>query len=682
MPMATVRLKPGVDTLESPSLNAAQVSVSCLIRYYGGLVQKRLGWQAMTTTALIGTCSGLHGWADIVGNPYLAAGTEQRLEVLIGGALEDITPLVMTTNPAVAFTTVINTTDVVITDAGYNPSIGDWVRLDTQVSVGGIVLFDLYPVTAVPSGTTFTVQAATVATASVGPAGAVPLYTTSIGSPVVTVTLADHGYITGDTFEARVSTTVDTIVIDGDYSVTFVDANNFTITTLGIGVAGASGSENAGNARIEYLLPIGFAEDTAVTGFGIGDYGDGDYGLGTGGSAVTAMRQWALDNYGQDLIASPTGGKIYDWIPPDPIPATVIAASAPIYNTWVFVMSQAQIIVALGAELSGTQEPLLARWCDAGDFTAWTPTSTNQAGSFFISQGSALVGGLALGLGAFLWTDIGVSQMTYQGLPFVFGIRPIATGCGLIGPRARAVSGAKVMWLSNHGFFLMDVGGGTPAAIECSVWDILLNNWDLEQTGQFVLGANDLANEFELFFPLSADSAYYVADSITRGSVKFNFVENVWDYSISSQLQRTAWERHWVITQGNQGNPVGADLAGLLQQHEIGYDANGAGMVWSWTTGYFAMAEGEDIFIVDFLIPDFVTLNNPTINIEILVQPSSPNEDPLVFGPFQWNAALKWINGFAARGRQMALRVSGSDVGTFNRLGAFRYRHAIDGRGV
>ena len=681
MPTAIVRLKPGVDVEESPTLNAAQITAANLIRYYAGLVQKRGGWQEMTATPLIGTCSGLHGWGDKLGDPYLAAGTEQRLEVLEGGILFDITPLVHTSNVAVSFTTVISTPTVTITDATYNPAVGDWVYIPTQVSVGGLIIFGYYQVQTVPSGTTYTITAASNATASVAAGGAVPVYDTLNGFPTVTVTLNGHGLLDGETFEALVSTTVATVVIFGAYAITRIDANSFTITASSNANATTTAGENGGNVRLEYLLPTGFAEDTALTGWGIGDFGAGDWGLSSGAQATSPMRQWALDNFGEDLIASPTNGKIYYWVPPDPTPAVVVDASAPIYNAWVFVMNQVQIIIAIGSEVGGTQEPLLIRWCDAGDFTAWTPTSTNQAGSFTVSQGSRLIGGLAVGLGAFIWSDVGVTQMTYQGLPFVFGIRPIATGCGLMGPRARAVSGSTIMWLSSHGFFLMDIGGGTPSAIECSVWDILVNNWDLGQPGQFVLGANDLTNEFELFFPLATTSEFYVAASVTRGSVKYNFVEKVWDYSITSQLQRTAWQRHWVTAGGNTGNPVGSDLDGLLQQHEVGNDANGIGMQWSWTTGYFYLSEGEDIIFIDQMIPDFVTTGSPTISLELLAQ-QSPNDDPVVAGPFDWTTQTKLIGGFGVRARQIALRVSGSDLGTFNRIGAIRYRYAPDGRGI
>jgi hypothetical protein len=681
VPIRKLILKPGVDVEESPTLNAAQITASNLIRFYSGLPQKRAGWAAMNTVPLIGTASGLHGWTDIVGNPYLAAGTEQRLEVLIGGELFDITPLDVTTNPVVAFTTVIGTSSVTILDASNNPSANDWINLTTHVAVGGLVLYGYYLVTGVVDATHYTIDAGENATASVAAGGAVSLYTTANTFATVTVTLAAHGLTTSDTYYAGVSTTVATVVISGLYAVTSVtDANNFVITAATNANANASVSENAGDAQIEYLLPSGYAMDTGLNGYGIGDYGADDYGVGSDAQATFPMRQWSLDNYGQDLIASPTGGAIYMWEPAAIVPASVVSGSAPIYNNAVFVMSQAQIVVALGAEVSSTQEPLLVRWSDAGDFTAWTPTATNQAGSYFISQGSKLVGGIATGLGALLWTDVGLYSMTYQGLPFVFSFRPLATGCGLIGMRAAAVVGSLVMWLSNHGFFVMPLGGGTPTPIECAVWDVMTNNWDLGQPGQFIMAPNTLANEFELFFPIASSSPYYVEGSVTRGSIKYNFVEKVWDYTISSQLQRTAWQGHWATTGGSSGNPVGSDLTGLLQQHEVGFDADGAPMIWSWTTGYFDLAEGEEMIFIDWLIPDFTSTGSPTISISLLVQ-GYPNQDEVTVGPFQVSPSTWAVPPFGARGRQAAIQVSGSDLNTFNRLGALRYRFAADGRG-
>jgi hypothetical protein len=68
---------------------------------------------------------------------------------------------------------------------------------------------------------------------------------------------------------------------------------------------------------------------------------------------------------------SQANGLIYYWQP-----ASVVSGSAPLASIAVFVIQDAEIIMALGAEVGGTQQPLLMRWCDAGEFTDWTATST------------------------------------------------------------------------------------------------------------------------------------------------------------------------------------------------------------------------------------------------------------------------------------------------------------------
>src|ERR1700723_2393997 len=160
MPLHTLRIRPGVQLEQSPFLNQVQLAVSNLIRFYGGLPQKLGGWVQLCATAFIGICRGLHGWSDVTGVPYLAVGTEQRLEVLIGGALNDITPVVQTTNPAVSFSTTATSNSVTVTDAGRSPSASDWIYLATQVAVGGIVLFGYYQIQTIISATQYTINAA------------------------------------------------------------------------------------------------------------------------------------------------------------------------------------------------------------------------------------------------------------------------------------------------------------------------------------------------------------------------------------------------------------------------------------------------------------------------------------------------------------------------------------------
>lgn len=672
MPLRTIRLKPGVDVEQSAFLNATQLTASNLIRFYAGLVQKLGGWAQLTADLFLGVCRGLKGWSDIQGNPYLAVGTEQRLYVLIGGTLSDITPLVATTNPAVNFSTVITSPTVTIVDAGHNPAIGDWINLLTQVSIGGIVLFGFYQVQTVPSGTSYTVTAASPATATVNNAGAVPSYTTTNLSPVVNVLLNDHGLATGSLFNAVVSTTVATVVISGIFSVTVIDANNFQITASTPANANTTASENAGNARIQYLLPTGFATNTPLTGYGIGDYGAGDYGLSGAGQITSPLRQWSLDNFGQDLIASPSNGGIYYWAPPVVTPALIVSGTAPTASVAVFVMPQAEIIVALGAEVAGTQQPMLIRWCDAADFTAWNATATNQAGSYPVPTGNTLIGGLPVGLGAWFWTDAAAWTITYIGFPLVFGFNKVGDKCGLVAQRAAGTTGSIIMWLGFSSFFSSTVGGGGVAPMECSVWDFYIQNVDLAQLGQIHCAPNPGFNEMAWHFPLKTSSPLWNALA-PMGYVKYNYVEKVWDYGLSSQYQRTAWE-----PQPPGSDPVGADNAGLLQQHEVGTDANGVGMQWSWQTAYFTLQEGEDFIFSDLIIPDFVSTGSPVMTPTVLMT-DYPDATPTQALCPQITPSSNWIT-YSARGRYMALGMAGSDLGTFNRLGGFKVRFSPDGK--
>lgn len=681
MTMMKLKLRPGVDTQATPTLNTARISESGLIRFYQGLPQKRGGWQAINATPLVGTCSGLHGWSSITGSPYLACGTEQRLQLLVGGTLEDITPIIATENPAVAFSTTTGQSTVTITDSSYQPAVGDWVNLVTQVSVGGVVLYGYYRAISTTGVNQYSVTASALATGTVTNGGAVPTFTTIASSTVVTVALASHGLTVGAFFPVPLPVTVGGTTLNGTYTVsTVINANSFTITAVLAAASGATVALNGGNAQIQYLLPSGVAADTFVTsgGYGAGPYGGGPYGAASGTPTLEPQRVWSLDNFGQDLIASPSGGSIYYWQPPAVAPATLVSNTAPVLNTSVFVMSQAQIIIALGAEVSGTQQPMLVRWCDAGDFTDWTATAFNQAGSYTVPLGSKLIAGLALGIGALLWTDIGLYQMTYQGLPFVFGFQPVGTGCGLVGPRAFALTGSLIFWLSPHGFWAMAIGAGVPMPMECDVWDILIDNADFADAGSFVMGATRTGNEFELFFPLEETSPFYVEGSVTTGSIKYNHVEKAWDYTISPQLQRTAWQSHWVSGTGD--HPVGADTQGFLQQHEVGFDANGTGMQWFWQTGAFDAAEGEEIIFLDQIIPDFVTLGNAIINVSVITWPY-PNGPSVEIGPFPLRSGSMFLP-VSVRGRQFAIKCYGSDVGSFNRLGAMRLRIAPDGRGA
>lgn len=678
MPFQTVKLNPGINIEQSPTLNTANFAQSNLVRFYNGLIQKIGGWASMSQQTFIGICRGLHGWADIVGRPYLAVGTDQRLEVLSGGSLFDITPIVATDQPAPALTAVSGSQVVTVADASHSPNANDWVNFNVQVSVGGTIVQGYLQVQQVADGSHYTVLGSVPATSSVVAGGTVPVFTTTSGSSAVSVNFPNHSFSVGSLFAVNVSTAVGGLTLLGNYPVGSVsDANNFVIDAAsGTATGSASAAMNGGNLDIQYLLPSGLAVNTSSSGYGIGDYGEGPYGIGSSGTFVAQLRQWSLDHWGEDLIASPSGGGIYYWQPPDITPAIKVSDTAPIYNNAVFVMPQIQIIIALGAEIDGTQQPLLVRWCDQGDFTDWTPSAINQAGSFTISSGSTLVGGLATGLGALIWTDQDMWSMSYIGFPLVFGFNIVATSCGLIAQRARGVVGSLVMWLSTRGFYTFTSGGGvTP--IECPVWDFLFNNLDSGQLAQIHCATNSLFNEFAWHFPLATTSPFW-SPSTPLAYVKFNFVEGAWDYGISPQYQRTAWTSLSPV-----GNPVGADTVGLLQQHEVSTDADGAAMIGGWQTGYFSIGDAEAYTFIDQIIPDFVTTSSkspPVITLSLVATDFPYVGTTYTTGPLPVIAGQTAFVPCNIRARQIALSATWADLGTFNRIGAVRFRGAPDGR--
>lgn len=624
--------------------------------------QKYGGWSRALSTPLVGTARFILAWSDLTGIPYLAAGTEQRLEVLEFGELHDITPLRSTDNVTVNFSTVISTPTVTVHDVTNNAALGDWVNIVTTVSVGGLLLQGLYIVTAVIDADNYQIVAASNATATVNNGGAVALFTTLNTTPTVTVTLNNHGLLIGSLYTVHVSTTVATVVINGSYNVVSVaDANNFVITANSTANNSLSGSENAGQVRIEYLIPSGFASDTPVSGYGVGFYGAGLYGVGTG-TATAAMRVWFLDHFGQVLVATYNGGPIYGWTPPTIQPASVVA-TAPAVNTGLFVISPTEILVAIGSSTGMTQDPNLIRWSNAGDYTDFVATTINQAGSFRLPTGSMIVGGLFSSQQALIWTDIDVYSMTYINLPFVFGFNRLGNECGLIGPHAVGVIGGQTLWMSHLNFYTLMSGGAT--ALQCPVWDQVFGNLYPGQLHKITCAVNAHFNEISWYFP----SAGGTGEVDTY--VKYNILEQVWDYG---SLTRTAWS-----SVGVTGFPMGVDENRLIQQHETGNDADGAPMVWFVESGYIDIAFGEDFAFIDQFFPDVAASTTPGAVLQVTIFTTKYADDTaVVAGPYLAPFPTDLLS-VRARGRQAAVRFGSQDLGSFIRLGNIRFRYSDDG---
>ena len=460
-----------------------------------------------------------------------------------------------------------------------------------------------------------------------------------------------------------------TAIVAGSAGGSGTMAYNNTFFTLGgtssiITVSAASGGAAivAGSA--------GSGTHTLNIGFGSGTYG---FGITPGtqtGTPISATN-WTIDNWGQDVVACPAGGGIYYWNPTGGFSTLVNILTAPVFNEGIFVSMPQQILVAYGSTVAQNigvqQDPLLVAWSDIGDFEAWTPLTTNQAGSYRIPTGSKIVGGIQGPQNGLIWTDLDMWSMNYLGYPLVFGFTKVGANCGLAGKHAACQLSGNVYWMGQSNFFMF--GGSGVQVIPCPIWDYVFQNVDTANIYKTVACANTSFNEVWWFFPASAGSGE------PNRYVKYNTLERTWDYG---SLSRTAW-----IDQSVLGPPIAASPDSYIWKHETTEDAAGSAIVSSMQTGYFVVNEAHEKTFIDLIWPDFkygLYGGSQGASIQVTVYGADyPTDTPTAFGPFTMNSTTQYIN-LRMRARLVAMKFESSDLGSFWRIGNVRVRYAQDGK--
>lgn len=685
MPLVPLSLEPGVDSQRPLLAAGSRWHTSNLIRFKDGMPQAIGGWQKWLPSQFDSPPRVIKSWTDLNGIVYTAIGTDTRVSETSANVTADITPLSQTSNPAPDFSTTSGSTLVTVVDATIGTLTGSYVNIQVPVSVGGIVLSGQYQTVAFPSPTSFQINAASAATATVADGGAVPLFATTSGSAAVNVTLDNHGLSVGDTFSVGVSVTVGGVTLFGAFLVqSVVDANNFTIDATASATGTASLSENGGNTEIIYYGVSGVSGTDY--GYGIGGYGDGGYGQGSiyTTESLPTVDLWSLENWGETLVVCPSGGGIFTWTPGTGEAQAQFIVGAPTVNAGMFIAMPQLMVVAWGSSESGVQEPLLLKWSTDGDYTVWTPTTANQAGSQTVPSGSKIVRGFQGPQLAMVFTDVDVYVMDYLGgtgaAELVWGINKIADHCGLLSPRAVCSLFDIVYWASgpnNVGdagpptggqFFLF--AGGEVVPIPCPVWDKMFQDLDWDNSNKVVAAPNALFGEVAWYYP-SISGGTGECDSY----VKYNVIERVWDYG---KLGRTGWQN-----MSPAGNPLGGGADSYIYEHEIGTSADGAPLNWSISTGGVMLGAGDMMQFVDWIIPDIQyglaadqNTNQPvTCTVDAYDFPN--DQSPLITDSATFTFDGTGAPTVRVRGRHMVLTFGGQG---FARLGLIRYRSAPDGK--
>ena len=570
---------------------------------------------------------------------------------------------------------------------------------------------------------------------------ALQAFKTTSGSADISVAFNDHGLVVGSIFtiDPRVAITIGGVILSGTYTVSTVPNDNvFTFVAQDLATSSAGYTAiNGGLAYSEFYIANGPASN--VVGYGVGGYGVGGYGVGstlvavnagsftigaeytiatvgttdftligassntvgvvftatgvgsgtgtaypviTAGDPITAT-DWSLDNFGQILIANPTGGAIYYYDPTGIVKTgQLLSEQVPLFNTGCFVSMPQRQIIAYGSSFGLDQDPLLVRWCDIEDFGVWIASSTNQAGSYRIPSGSKIVSGMQAYQQGLFWTDLDLWSMQYIGPPFVYGFNKIAANCGAISRKSSGQLNNVVYWMSQKQFFRFGGQGAEP--LPCPVWDVIFQNLKQGNDGNGVpyierirCGVNSQYNEVTWYYP-SANG-----NGENDSYVKYNVTLNQWDFG---QLGRTAW-----IDQSVLGPPIGSGSDNFLYQHEIGNTAASGttqqAMLSTMRTGYFSLSEADQLIFIDQIWPDmkwgtYSGSQNATVFLTFYVT-NYPGDPPTAYGPYTMTQATEYIST-RIRARLMSIEISSpSDpalINQFWRTGNIRYRFQADGR--
>lgn len=160
----------------------------------------------------------------------IAAG--DGLSVINSGNREIITPRSEEQSVTPAFTTISGSPDVLVAATGSNIDSYDAAYLRTYVSVGGLVLFGVYPTVFIDGTNNFQIEATNedgslaFATSSVTAGGAVPVFAFTSGTAVVSVTLANHGFQVGDVFTVLVPVVASGVTLYGNYTVSKITSTS------------------------------------------------------------------------------------------------------------------------------------------------------------------------------------------------------------------------------------------------------------------------------------------------------------------------------------------------------------------------------------------------------------------------------------------------------------------------
>lgn len=418
--------------------------------------------------------------------------------------------------------------------------------------------------------------------ADTGSLGSNP-FTTTNGSSLVTVADTSHGRRTGDAVYYAASAAVGgilaaTINRAAGHTVLTTTANTYVIDTGTNATSGVTG----GGASVTYQYEVNIGVEVGTYGLG---YGAGGYGLSTYGSPrsssniVIEPRVWTIKNYGELLMAAFNGGSLYQFDPGDLATngRAERISNAPT-DVRAFFITEERFPFCLC-------EDMVVKWPDQDDFTDWTPSVSNTANTRRLTDGTKLVGGIALTQGiALVLSDNAPYLFQYTGSSAIYSSRKLATSCGLISPIAICVDAdGTAYWMSSHSYHQSNGNSVTEIPNVEDIKTFVSDNLRTDQPYLCWAYYDPKFDEVTFFYVPEGSSTPEL-------SITYHKKDRCWSPNDWSDFPRTAATRF----QHGDTRPYLIGEDGYIYLHEEGYDADGAAIAASLQLAPVAMNEGTE----------------------------------------------------------------------------------------
>ena len=646
MPLASTKFAPGFDKQSTAYGAEGKWTDGENVRFRYGQPEKIGGWIKLFGDKLIGSVRDQFAWSALDGTRHLAFGTDKKLYIYKEGAIADVTPIRATqanlTNP---FVTTNGSAIVTVTDAAHGAKAGDFVTFSNSDAVGGLDMDAEFEITSVTSTSVYTVTHSSNATSgatgggsstvdvsyqiSPGPETNIYGYGWGIPSwngtptPLITDQLAEAldatetaiDVDTGATFAAN-----DYILVGQEImKVSSVSSNTLTVirglstitdTTSVSAVGSHDNTTHADNASVTLI----FDASTSITTTG--------WNVAATTSATTLdARYWVFESFGEDLLALLSDGALYKWDTSvgTGTRAAIVDANAPTASRHLILSTPDRHLILFGTETTigttSTQDDLFLRFSSQEDFTTWSPTSTNTAGSFRIQDGSKIMTAVRSRGDILVWTDTSLHSLKFIGAPFIFGLTQVGANCGAVSPHCAVDVNGTTFWMSQQAFYMFD---GAIKKLPCTVQDYVFDNFSITQQNTVYAGINTDFNEVTWFYASKGSS-------VINRSVTFNYLENVW---YTNSLARTTWldrgvyDAPYATEYDSTANGTTPTVKGLtdgssnVYVHESGTDDVISAMDCFLQSSDFDINDGQQLLSISRFIPDF---KDQTGNTEVLL---------------------------------------------------------------